>query len=48
MLKSVEVPEPIAYWTWANQTMLAYVTNAAVYHLQAYAEGALPEKIFDR
>src|SRR3989338_9109058 len=39
----------IVYWTWANNTTLAIVTDAAVYHWSVDPNNAqAPQKIFDR
>lgn len=39
----------IVYWTWANSTTLAIVTDSAVYHWSVDPNNAqAPQKIFDR
>ena len=39
----------IVYWTWANNTTLAFVTDSAVYHWSVDPNNAQPpQKIFDR
>lgn len=39
----------ITYWTWANATTIALITDSAVYHWSVDPNnGAPPQKIFDR
>lgn len=46
-LKSYTMPDPVVYWKWASEKVLAMVTASAVFHWEL--EGSAdPVKIFDR
>lgn len=46
-LKSYTMPDPVVYWKWASDKILAMVTASAVFHWEL--EGSSdPAKIFDR
>lgn len=46
-LKSYNMPEPVVFWKWANQTTLAMVTATSVYHWSVSGSDD-PTKMFDR
>ena len=42
------IASPIVFWTWIDETTIAYVTADAVYHWAVTTAGSAPQKMFDR
>ncbi|XP_023240069.1 clathrin heavy chain 2-like isoform X3 [Centruroides sculpturatus] len=38
--------QPVLYWTWINSSIIAFVTDTAVYHWNLLQEKCAPQRIF--
>ena len=44
----ITLQQPIVYWKWANEHILAFVTNSTIYHFDLNAPNQPPRRVFDK